>query len=779
MGINKNAFGKLMRMLAQYENAPSAVIREYVSNAVDAIHGIKNGHVDIIIPSSDNHEFQVKDNGCGMSYEFMDNELCNYLSSTKNNDGNSIGSKGIGSKAAFSISDKFSIVSVQDGTKTTCVYHINDDDECGYDISSEKTSEPNGTLVSIDIKGNDNVSRMYNNISQVLKGFPHGLITVKTHDGDEIHIDYFEASNRVKLNDTVSINAVYSAGLVIVQGNVWYDITGSSLHELVNNLFSSSNDDYDASLDKKVSVIKDFFNMKWVYGSVFRGLVISLPGNALTTNPSRESFEATSHNRAVIVNALYNLCVEVDKSHETLIDVVNKDMDNERFRNLEYKNAEDVFLSVTHALNLGSEDSANIKIGGERFKNYNIAFNEIPVAFEKKKDTKNSSYSDVSYAVKEVGEDTGEYEYNVSNTFSNTISVFVSDVHDADTAASILRKRRIWSEEVDEIDNVYDIMRFVFTEKSAKEGIPFWLNKSLHTVFTDKGEFDKVMQAHAERIKKEAAERRKLNQGEAIERTIENMKVSAIVCDGRVFKNSSRILLSDISDKNNVVRMSKDDYKEMRDYRRNDLIKSISLLMGIENSSAFDTQSVIIVCDSGTKKSKEIIHEYFEDYHDRYNALMADAKMPMSKARSVYNDTYHALFDSEYSRIIGSFMSDYASYMENIFSVLKNNSSGIKSKDTVKLIERLHDDRNTALSLGTRNTSTMYVERIETLEKMGIKDTTIVDKDSLEQFEFDASKFKSFYPLLTLCARPLMSSNKIDAIIDYINTCDKARKIDK
>lgn len=782
MGINRNAFGKLMRMLAQYEDAPSAVIREYVSNAIDAIHGMDNGHVDIIIPSQDNHEFQVKDNGRGMSYEFMDNELCNYLSSTKTNSGDSIGSKGIGSKAAFSISDEFSIISVQNGTKTTCVYHINDDDECGYDISSEDTNESNGTLVSININGDDNVTRMYSGISHVLKGFPQGVITVKTHDGDEIHIDYFEAPSRVKLNDTVSINTSRSAGFVIIQGNVWYDITRSSLHDLISRIFSSDRSDYDPSLEKKISVIKRVFKMKWTYGPVFCGLVISLPGNALTTNPSRESFEATAHNREVIVDALYDMCVEVNSKNETLLDLVNKDMDNDTFRNLRYDAANEVYMSIARVLHLDYKENSDISIGGEKFVNYDISFKKSPMVFEKKKDTKSSPYSDLSDSIKSVDANGNQtYEYDVENTFKNTVSVFMSGVDDNDMAAAIIRKRRIWSEETNGIDNSCDIMRFVFTAQEDHD-IPFWLNKSLKTVFTSKEEFDTIMQSRSERMKKEAAERRKSK--EQTEKTVDNMKVSTIFYHGNrdVFNNSSKLLLKSISNNDNVVRMDKDEYKKLRENHANKTIERISLLMGIEDSSAFNRKDIIVVCDSGTKRDRETIHDCFDDYHDRYDELVAVAKKPMSKARHVYSDMYHDLFESEYLRITTSAINNYATYSDSIFSIL-NRATGIKNKKTGMLIERLDNVGNKSDRLRAKiglNTIT-YVRYINSLESMDIKEDTSVERDSIEQFESDISAFQSLYPMLQLCARTLINSNGTGtgAMIDYINTCDKAREIDR
>ena len=798
MGINTNAFGRLMRMLAQYENAPAAVIREYVSNAVDAIHGMGNGHVDVVLPSSDNRYFTVRDNGCGMSYEFMNTELCNYLTSTKSNDGKSIGSKGIGSKAAFSVSDEFSITSVKDGVKTTCVYHINDDDECGYEISSEDAhGESNGTLVSVLIKDEYSIERMRSSVSSVLCGFDRNTISVSDQDGEDVFIEYFDMPRRVRINDTVSINTGNPYGFSIVQGNVWYDIKGSALYKMLSQYvaydYESSNDNDNIS---KIHDIKSALNIRYFYGSgAFNGFVIYLDGNSLTTNPSRESFEATKHNMNVLIDALHTVYDTVSNGKTTLLNILNESMDNEVFRNLDYDDARSVFNAVVNSAHLDSIERNNLKIGGEVFSSRTIPTDEPVLDMHKSKNTKNSTY-EVSIT-SEPNEADGKYHHLLSKAYEDTVSLFISGMDEEDIlneAKKIVRKRKLWASETHAVKEPYNIMRFVFTKNDIRNDIPFWLNKGTDSVFMTAEEYYSVIDAHNERVRKEAAERRRLHKSE-LEKTVENLTVSVMTFNGRNhrFSNSSLYRLSSIEGLANTVSMDNDMYRLLRTYGDNGSngsngdgdtyvalrngIRTIGLLSYIEDNGSFGYEDVIVVCRKGSKKSMKLIDETVKGtYHDVLDEEVGHAVEPSSVAHSVVDHEYRSLIEAEYKRMACNMVREYNSYHHVLERINADNDS-IVDERTKDVIGKMADA--CGLSYQGASITKDIMKNIHALESIGIFGTTTYHNDQrVEQLENAVDYFKCRYPIINAVGVDTLVENNDDAsmIVDYINMCDKARK---
>lgn len=102
MGVTVN--NKLFSMMSDniYSNIPNAIVRELVSNAIDAsvIAGTKEPVV-VHIPQNLGQDFYIQDFGCGMSIETMIHVFANYFSSTKENDETQIGGFGLGSKTPF------------------------------------------------------------------------------------------------------------------------------------------------------------------------------------------------------------------------------------------------------------------------------------------------------------------------------------------------------------------------------------------------------------------------------------------------------------------------------------------------------------------------------------------------------------------------------------------------------------------------------------------------------------------------------------------------------
>ena len=140
-----------------YSDKITAVIREYVANAVDAHSAAGQSRaVDIYLPSFANQTFYVRDYGSGLSEEDVRDIYVMYGTSTKRSTNNEVGQLGLGCKSAFAYNDTFTVVSYQDGKAYTYTAYI-DDSGVGkirtMDISP--TTEPSGVKVIIPVKASD------------------------------------------------------------------------------------------------------------------------------------------------------------------------------------------------------------------------------------------------------------------------------------------------------------------------------------------------------------------------------------------------------------------------------------------------------------------------------------------------------------------------------------------------------------------------------------------------------------------------------------------------
>lgn len=172
MGVADGALSIILEMLSDVSSNPGAyMLREAYSNALDAVRvtGDMTRRIDIIVPidelegmaakiylsntkrmSTNCPVVIVKDEGCGMSPEDVRGFFLQYGGSKKRGDAESIGSKGLGSKAPLAVSDTFEVTTVKDGEKTHAIISKNLDKNTAT-ITVTKTDEPNGTCVRVPV----------------------------------------------------------------------------------------------------------------------------------------------------------------------------------------------------------------------------------------------------------------------------------------------------------------------------------------------------------------------------------------------------------------------------------------------------------------------------------------------------------------------------------------------------------------------------------------------------------------------------------------------------
>lgn len=156
MSIDVNSTTVLMDALGKLYSRPAqAVLREYLSNAVDA-HVAKGGElppIEIKLPLGERESIIIRDYGNGISEEGFDKVLRHYGASTKRDSNNQIGGFGLGAKAGFALGDEFFITSYQNGLRLKARVFKTKGTGKGFleIVEREATSEPDGVLVEVHV----------------------------------------------------------------------------------------------------------------------------------------------------------------------------------------------------------------------------------------------------------------------------------------------------------------------------------------------------------------------------------------------------------------------------------------------------------------------------------------------------------------------------------------------------------------------------------------------------------------------------------------------------
>lgn len=141
-----------------YTNKIATPVQEIISNGRDACREAKkkDNDFDITIPTRLNPVFSVRDRGIGLTPERVKDVFVRYGSSTKRNSNTMTGGFGLGSKSFWAYTDSFSVVTYLDGIRRSYVAHIGVNNQGRLDlVSTDKTTEENGTEVSVAVKSID------------------------------------------------------------------------------------------------------------------------------------------------------------------------------------------------------------------------------------------------------------------------------------------------------------------------------------------------------------------------------------------------------------------------------------------------------------------------------------------------------------------------------------------------------------------------------------------------------------------------------------------------
>ena len=259
-----------------YKNKIGSIIRELVSNAVDASN--KNSKaVEIFIPDekdvTNGLPFYVQDFGDGMSYETVTECYMTFFESTKENDKNVIGGFGIGGKTPFIYTKEFTIetTSPDDGIRRTFVAKkAVGDNEPTYehlvhlDIAD---SDIKGTKISFFIEKISDITSFVNETKKQTLFFKKADVKVKWGSSAEAKTITDFTSFSTDIIDDSFYNDV-----VFVRPKLGSALSGSNFNSIksISRSNASKNNSinigilladvfYPYSIDKNSSVYKEFF----------------------------------------------------------------------------------------------------------------------------------------------------------------------------------------------------------------------------------------------------------------------------------------------------------------------------------------------------------------------------------------------------------------------------------------------------------------------------------------------------------------------------------------
>lgn len=239
-GIQEHAFkwkanGKAFRILSDglYSNKIRAIIREISCNAYDAHIAIGAPDVpfEVHLPNALESWFSVKDNGCGMSRDMVENTFTTFFESTKDESNDFVGALGLGSKSPFSYTDSFTVVTRYNGKKFSYNAYINQ-----YDcpaialLQEEDTDEVNGTeiMMTVDTKDFWTFNSEAEEVFKYFRVHPN-VIGGMNYQPKTVAYTVETALWAVQKSERSYYSSVPS---VIVQGNIGYPVQRDSITDL-------------------------------------------------------------------------------------------------------------------------------------------------------------------------------------------------------------------------------------------------------------------------------------------------------------------------------------------------------------------------------------------------------------------------------------------------------------------------------------------------------------------------------------------------------------------
>lgn len=269
---------RMMEMLVNlYADRRLAVVREYVSNAVDASRAAGSQYpVEVTTPTLLDPNFVVTDRGTGMSLVEVEATFLAFAASSKRDSDDLIGGLGVGAKSAWALSESFLVDTVKDGRRTTVRAASNLEHQVM--VAGEPSDLPNGTTIIVPVAVGQESEAWQRVVQEVATAHDPGTVVVDGKPVDSIGggPEWIGpvACRRILRSDRSTV-VVRSGG----------------------TLFSSVPDITDRVLEST---------------GLF-ACVVELPIGSFDHTPSRESIIATDRTRAAVDAAVAEFTVQFEK----------------------------------------------------------------------------------------------------------------------------------------------------------------------------------------------------------------------------------------------------------------------------------------------------------------------------------------------------------------------------------------------------------------------------------------------------------------------------------
>lgn len=158
--INTSATAFKILSSSLYSDKVLAVVRELACNATDAhtAAGCPDRPIEVKLPNNLDNNFFVKDYGPGLTHDQIVEFYTTYFGSSKNDSNDQIGGFGLGCKAPFAYTDRFTVATTRDGETRTYAMFISDSGTPTFSLVNARpntTEWLSGTLVQIPVMHSD------------------------------------------------------------------------------------------------------------------------------------------------------------------------------------------------------------------------------------------------------------------------------------------------------------------------------------------------------------------------------------------------------------------------------------------------------------------------------------------------------------------------------------------------------------------------------------------------------------------------------------------------
>ncbi|MEN3225190.1 MULTISPECIES: ATP-binding protein [Mycolicibacterium] len=248
-----------------YADRRLAVVREYVSNAVDATRVAgSTTPVQVTSPTELEPNFIVTDAGIGMSAAEVEATFLAFAASTKRDSNDQIGGLGVGAKSALTVAESFLVDTIKDGRRT--LVRAARDLTHQVLLADAPSDLPNGTTITVAVEVAGQLDKWNTVIREVASAHPEGTVLV---DGKPVA----SLSGGLRWVGPVGCLRAGDRTVAVLSGGTLFD----AVPEVVNQVLAATR---------------------------LQAAVIELPIGSFDHTPSRESVVATERTLSAVDAAL-------------------------------------------------------------------------------------------------------------------------------------------------------------------------------------------------------------------------------------------------------------------------------------------------------------------------------------------------------------------------------------------------------------------------------------------------------------------------------------------